>query len=151
MKKIFNSFLAASVFALLLSCDARYSPYVYGPGTASVPVRPSESAEFAQLSQQYSTNKKQRTAQVLTYLLNDPDPAEMYTATVIENNSGCDIIVRFTGTSSTARYNLPIARFSKDQFIIEKGNYSLQSNICGAGYFSQKQVVEPLILKMSAK
>ncbi|WP_423974917.1 DUF6759 domain-containing protein [Kaistella sp.] len=46
-------------------------------------------------------------------------------------------------------YNVPILRNNKNQFIIKKGNYTLKSNIYEAKYYSQKIIVEPLLLKLS--
>ena len=89
-------------------------------------------------------------AEVLTYLLNDPDPKETHTAAVFENASRCDIIVRMVGISTDEIYNLPIRANSKNQFVVKKGNYTLKSSICSANYYSQKNVTEPLILKLSS-
>ena len=108
-----------------------------------------ENREFSALLEKDQINKKYVTAEVLTYLLNDSDPQEKNTAAVIENTSNCNIIVRLVGVQSNQIYNLPISRNSKNQFVILKGNYTLKSNICGAKYYSQKNIVDPLILKLS--
>lgn len=88
-------------------------------------------------------------AEVLTYLLNDDDPKDKQTAAVIENISSCNIILRLVGINNNVIYNLPIARNSKNQFVIDKGNFTLKSNVCGAKYYSQKNIKDPLILKLS--
>jgi len=108
-----------------------------------------ENREFSDLLEKDQINKKYVTAEVLTYLLNDSDPQEKNTAAVIENTSNCNIIVRLVGVQNNQIYNLPISRNSKNQFVIVKGNYTLKSNICGANYYSQKNIVDPLILKLS--
>ncbi|WP_376751227.1 DUF6759 domain-containing protein, partial [Kaistella carnis] len=38
---------------------------------------------------------------------------------------------------------------SKNQFVVKKGSYTLKSKICGANYYSQKNLSDPLILKLS--
>ena len=108
-----------------------------------------ENKEFATLLEKDQFNKKKINAEVLTYLLNDSDPQENSTAAVIENTSSCNIILRLVGIQNNQIYNLPISRDSKNQFVILKGNYTLKSNICGAKYYSQKNILEPLILKLS--
>ena len=108
-----------------------------------------ENREFSALLEKDQINKKYVTAEVLTYLLNDSDPQDKNTAAVIENTSNCNIIVRLVGVQNNQIYNLPISRNSKNQFVILKGNYTLKSNICGAKYYSQKNIVDPLILKLS--
>ena len=108
-----------------------------------------ESKEFADLMASDKIDKKKVTAQVLTYLLNDTDPKDTKTAAVITNESNCDIIVRLVGTQNNKFYNLPVSKNSKNQFVIEKGGYTLNSNVCGAKYYSQKIIVEPLIITLS--
>ncbi len=147
--------IIVSVFLLLclFSCDILpTSAPIYRriPAGSSFPTANSERSEFENLMAKDQINKKKTNAEVLTYLLNDPDPAELYTAIVIENTSGCNIILRLTGSASTPDYDLPIAGNSKNQFVIEKGNYSLRSTLCGATYRAEKRVTEPLILKLSA-
>ena len=108
-----------------------------------------ENREFSDLLEKDQINKKKINAEVLTYLLNDSDPQEKGTAAVIENTSSCNIILRLVGIQNNQIYNLPISRNNKNQFVILKGNYTLKSNICGAKYYSQKNILEPLILKLS--
>ncbi len=138
-------------FLFLVSCDVIpventiYRPTY--PQSSSDTIN--ESSEFATLLEKDRVNKKQVTAKVLTYLLNDSDPEEKNTAAVIENSSSCNMILRLVSVHSNQIYNLPIARNSKNQFVILKGNYTLKSYICGAKYYSQKNILEPLILKLS--
>ena len=86
--------------------------------------------------------------QVLTYLLNDTDVNDKYTAAVITNDSNCNMILRLVAIKGDQIYNLPVQRNSKNQFKILKGSYTLKSNICGANYYSQKTIIDPLILKL---
>ena len=108
-----------------------------------------ESKEFAVLLKKDQINKNEIKAEALTYLLNESDPQDKNTAAIIENKSRCDIIVSLVGISTNRIYHLPIPKNSKNQFIIEKGNYTVQSKLCGAKYYSQKNIADPLILKLS--
>ena len=117
---------------VMVQCDILPTNYpVYRPGSSST-VSTNESREFADLMEKDQINKKQKTAEVLTYLLNDPEPEDPYTATVIENISGCDIIVRLVAVKGHQIYNLPIPRNGKNHFKIAKGSYTLKSNVCEA-------------------
>ena len=144
-------FLLLFSFFLLMSCEVMppantiYRRLPDNTGGTSL----NENKEFATLIENDHINKKRVNAEVLTYLLNDSDSREKQTAAVIENTSRCDIILRLVRLSNDKIYNLPIRRNSKNQFVIEKGKYTLKSNICGANYYSQKEIIEPLILKLS--
>ena len=80
-----------------------------------------ENKEFEELMEKDQINKKQVTAEVLTYLLNDDDSNDPKTAAVIDNNSSCDIILRLVEIQGNRIYNLPIPKHSKNQFVIYKG------------------------------
>lgn len=138
-------------FLFLMSCNIMpIGNTIYRPPNSQTSTNTiNENKEFATLLEKDQINKKQVTAEVLTYLLNDTDPEEKSTATVIENTSNCNIILRLVGVQNNQIYNLPISRNNKNQFVILKGNYTLKSNICGAQYYSQKNIIDPLILKLS--
>lgn len=140
MKNILLFFLSLCCF----SCDVIPTSYPNSTNNSS------SNVEFKTLWDKDQINKKQVNAQVLTYLLNDSDPKETHTAASIENTSRCNMILRMVGISGGEIYNLPIQANSKNQFVIKKGNYTLKSSICGANYYSQKNVVEPLILTLSS-
>lgn len=144
-----KAFSLAATFFLFMSCDILPVNYpVYGSTPSSSGNTVNESREFAELWQKDQLNKKKETAEVLTYLLNDTDPKDRFTAAVITNDSRCDIIVRLVAIKGDQIYNLPVQKNSKNQFKILKGSYTLKSNICGANYYSQKTLFDPLILKL---
>ena len=136
-------FLFAFLF-ILSGCDVLPAGSVYGSTSTT-----NERNEFATLMAKDKMNKDQVTAEVLTYLLNESDSSQPRTAVVITNNSNCDIIFRMVRLNSNLVYNLPIARNSKNQFVVEKGNYTMKSKICNANYYSQKSITDALILTLS--
>ena len=142
-----KNYLLLFLLFLLVQCDILPSVNSVYPSTTSVSTN--ESKEFNELLQKDQINKKQVTAEVLTYLLNDDDPKDPKTAAVIDNNSNCNIILRLVEIQGNRIYNLPIPKNSKNQFVIYKGNYTLKSNVCNAKYYSQKNIKEALILKLS--
>jgi hypothetical protein len=136
------------IFLLFIQCDIlpTNNP-VYGTNSSN---STNESGEFKTLLEKDLINKKQVNAEVLTYLLNDPNPVEKNTAAVFENQSRCNIIIRMVGISNNKIYNLPISANSKNQFVIEKGNYTLKSKICDANFYSQKNISKPLVFALSS-
>lgn len=142
LKKLYLFFLGL----FLIQCDVvPNSGYrTNNPGSVD------ESKEFADLMEKDQTDKNKKTAEVLTYLLNDTDPADPYTVAVIDNLCGCNIIVRLVAVKGNQIYNLPVPKNSKNHFKIAKGSYTMRSNVCESKYYSQKSITEPLILKLSA-
>ena len=145
MKKKKKIYLLVLVF-LMIQCDVvPNSGYrTNNPGSVD------EGKEFADLMEKDQIDKNKKTAEVLTYLLNDTDPADPYTVAVIDNLSGCNIIVRLVAVKGNQIYNLPVPKNSKNHFKIAKGSYTMRSNVCESKYYSQKSITEPLILKLSA-
>lgn len=131
----------------VVQCDIMPSANPVYPSKTTV--LKTENKEFEELMEKDQINKKQVTAEVLTYLLNDDDSNDPKTAAVIDNNSSCDIILRLVEIQGNRIYNLPIPKHSKNQFVIYKGNYTMKTNVCAAKYYSQKQISAPLILKLS--
>lgn len=132
---------------LLVQCDILPSANPVYPSKTTV--LKTENKEFEELMEKDQINKKQLTAEVLTYLLNDDDSNDPKTAAVIDNNSSCDIILRLVEIQGNRIYNLPVPKNSKNQFVIYKGSYTMKTNVCAAKYYSQKQISAPLILKLS--
>lgn len=131
----------------VVQCDIMPSANPVYPSKTTV--LKTENKEFEELMEKDQINKKQVTAEVLTYLLNDDDSNDPKTAAVIDNNSNCNIILRLVEIKGNRIYNLPIPKNSKNQFVIYKGSYTMKTNVCAAKYYSQKQISAPLILKLS--
>lgn len=143
-----KSYLLFLLLFLVVQCDILPSANPVYPSKKVV--LKTESNEFEALMEKDQIDKKQVTAEVLTYLLNDDDSKDPKTAAVIDNHSNCDIILRLVEIQGNRIYNLPIPKQSKNQFVIYKGNYTMKANVCAAKYYSQKQITTPLILKLSA-
>ena len=138
------------LFLIMISCEVL--PTVHrGNSAPNTSTARNERSEFKELLAKDQIDKKHVNAEVLTYLLNETDPSDKNTAAVIENASNCDLILRVVGISNEMIYNLPVAAGTKNQFVVRKGSYTLKANICGAAYYSQKEIVNPLILKLSAR
>lgn len=138
-----------ALFLILFGCDVLPPGSVYRSNSPTSNSSSNENSEYVNLMAKDKIGKEKVTAEVLTYLLNESDSREPRTAVVIENKSNCDMIFRMVRLDSDLIYNLPVARNSKNQFVVQKGNYTLKSKICNANYYSQKNISEPLLLKLS--
>ncbi len=134
---------------VIFSCAEQYQVVRRPAGTPAPAAAVSGMSEFDRLMEKDRINKKQVTAEVLTYLLNEPDAREPRTAAVIENKSFCPMILRMKRSTDQFIYSLPIPAQSKNQFVIEKGYYQVSSRICQAHYLAEKEITEPLILILS--
>lgn len=148
--KRFSAIWLIGLLFFLVQCNANpTSTTVYRPDNASTPTSTDEAPEFADLVAKDQLNKTNETADVLNYLLNDEDPNDPNTALVLENTSGCNIVVRMVHVDGNRIYNLPVPKNGKNHFKIAKGNYTLKANVCHAKYYSQKHISESITVKIS--
>lgn len=90
---------------------------------------------------------KKKTVNVLNSLFdNDPNAKEV--VVIIENKSNCNIIVRMEGTNGK-KYNLPVPTQKENSILIEKGDYTFTSLVCGANYISKKEIQKTLMVTLS--
>lgn len=104
-----------------------------------------EAYEFGQLMVQDSINKMDTAAESLDLLLNG-SPLDNHVSLLINNNSNCDIIVRFAGDSN---YNVPVRKNFRNFVVLEKGNYLVSANLCKTRYEVRKTVTESATLTLS--
>ena len=89
-----------------------------------------EKEEFSTLMTQDSLRRKKTAAESLEILLNE-NASSNRVSIIVNNNSNCNIILRFSGVKS---YNLPIYRNNKNFIVIDKGTYGLGANMCSSRY-----------------
>ncbi len=104
-----------------------------------------EAYEFGQLMIQDSINKMDTAAESLDLLLNG-SPMDNHVSLLINNNSNCDIIVRFAGDST---YNVPVRKNFRNFVVLEKGNYTVTSNLCFTHYAVRKTLMDSSTLTLS--
>jgi hypothetical protein len=105
------------------------------------------SNEFEALMIKDKLDKNQRSAAVVSQLIND-QPTDKVAALVFENNTNCNIIVRISGAKN---YRLPIFKSSRNFLIIDKGSYAFTSNFCNSTYNSRKNIVESVTITLSER
>lgn len=85
-----------------------------------------------------------QAARVLTHLFNnDPNKREAYVE--IMNRSKCNIIVKFNGKKF---YNLNVNANTKNYILVDKGAYTLTTDVCDSKYSSSKNIVRDISLTL---
>lgn len=85
-----------------------------------------------------------QAARVLTHLFNnDPNKKEAYVE--IMNKSKCNIIVQFKGRKF---YNLNVNANTKNYLLVDKGSYTLSTDVCNAKYTSSKNINRDITLTL---
>lgn len=72
----------------------------------------------------------EKTADLLNHLF-DNNPNKKKASITIVNNSPCDIVVYFSGAKN---YTLDVGKNTKNFILVDKGSYSITSDVCNAKY-----------------
>lgn len=89
----------------------------------------------------------QKTVDLLNHLFsNDPNRREAYVQ--IENKSKCNLIVKISGKKY---YNLDVPANGQNFILIDKGSYTLTTNVCDAKYSSVKNINKDVAITLNAK
>jgi hypothetical protein len=87
----------------------------------------------------------QKTAALLTAIFsNDPNRKEAYVD--FQNNSKCGIVIKITGKQN---YSLSVPAKGKNFILVEKGTYTLTTDICGAKYSSTKDITKDFSITLN--
>ncbi|QOR73475.1 hypothetical protein IMZ16_08075 [Cruoricaptor ignavus] len=85
-----------------------------------------------------------KTVDMLNHLFsNDPNKREAYV--VIENKSKCNLIIKFAGKKY---YNLDVKAHDQNYILIDKGTYTLTTNVCDAKYSSTKNIRQDIVITL---
>ena len=91
-------------------------------------------------------DKQKRAAELLNHLFNtDPSSKEAYVQIV--NKSKCNLIVKFSGRKF---YNLDVPANNQNYILVNKGNYTLTTNVCDAKYSSVKNIGKDIVVTLNA-
>lgn len=101
-----------------------------------------EAEEFKRLIAETSTEHKEKTEKLLNAMLNE-DITKKEAVLLFKNNSDCNIVLRIEGKDY---YNLAVPAHGENFIIINKGSYTLNSNVCDMKYFSQKDVKKSIFV-----
>ncbi|WP_185145663.1 DUF6759 domain-containing protein [Chryseobacterium sp. G0186] len=96
----------------------------------------SEAMEFKRLIAESSTEHKEKTEKLLNAMLNE-DITRTEAILLFKNNSDCNIVLRIEGENY---YNLAVPTHGENFIVVNKGLYTLNSNVCDMKYSSQKDI-----------
>ncbi|WP_185113569.1 DUF6759 domain-containing protein [Chryseobacterium sp. JM1] len=101
-----------------------------------------EAEEFKRLIAENSCQHKEKTAELLTAMFNE-DINRKEAVLLFRNNSDCNIILRIEGKDF---YNLAVPAHNENFIVLNKGNYTLNSNVCDVKYTSAKDVKKSIFV-----
>ncbi len=105
-----------------------------------------EDEEFRKLTAGNPGAHEQKTVKLLNQLF-DNDVTNREAILLIQNNSGCNMIIRVQGKES---YNLPVRAGGENFVVLKKGNYQLSGNACNANYSSLKSIAKNTVVTLSS-
>ncbi|MGG5210668.1 DUF6759 domain-containing protein [Chryseobacterium sp. MIQD13] len=95
-----------------------------------------DAEEFKKLLAETSDQHKDKTVKLLNAMF-DEDITRKEAVLLFRNNSDCNIILRIEGKDF---YNLAVPAHGENFIILNKGSYTLNSNVCDVRYSSQKDI-----------
>ncbi|AZB18619.1 hypothetical protein EG352_12930 [Chryseobacterium indologenes] len=101
-----------------------------------------EAEEFKRLIAESSVEHKKKAVQLLNGMLNE-DLSRKEAILLFKNNSDCNIVLRIGGKDF---YNLAIPAHGENFIVVNKGLYTLNSNVCDAKYTSQKSIKKSIFV-----
>jgi hypothetical protein len=101
-----------------------------------------EAEEFKRLIAESSVEHKKKAVQLLNAMLNE-DITKKEAVLLFKNNSDCNIVLRIEGKHF---YNLAVPAHGENFIVIDKGSYTLNSNVCDAKYTSRKEVKKSIFV-----
>jgi hypothetical protein len=115
------------------------------PIFADIPKNSKEAEEFKKLIAETSVEHKDKTVQLLNKMF-DADINNKEAILLFKNNSDCNLILRIQGKDF---YNLAVPAKGENFIVINKGKYTLTSNVCDALYNSQKDIKSNILMTIN--
>jgi len=101
-----------------------------------------DAEEFKRLIAETSDQHKDKTVKLLNAMF-DEDITSKEAVLLFRNNSDCNIILRIEGKNF---YNLAVPAHGENFIILNKGSYTLNSNVCDVRYSSQKDIKKSIFV-----
>ncbi|KQT31120.1 hypothetical protein ASG22_18985 [Chryseobacterium sp. Leaf405] len=102
----------------------------------------SEAEEFKRLVTSTSKEHKDKTIKLLNTMFNE-DISSKEVIFLFKNESDCNLVLRIQGKDF---YNMAIPAKGENFIVINKGTYTLTSNVCDVSYTSKKDINKSLLL-----
>jgi len=104
-----------------------------------------EAEEFKRLIASTSKEHKDKTVKLLNAMFNE-DISSKEVILLFKNQSDCNLVLRIQGKNF---YNMAIPSHGENFMVINKGNYTLTSNVCDVLYSSQKDIHKNILLTIN--
>jgi len=104
-----------------------------------------EEEEFKRIASENPGIHEQKTVKLLNQLF-DNDVSNKNAILLIQNNSGCNMIIKVHGKET---YNLPVRAGGENFVVLKKGNYQLSGNACNANYSSLKSIAKNTVVTLN--
>lgn len=101
-----------------------------------------DAEEFKKLIAETSDQHKDKTVKLLNAMF-DEDITRKEAVLLFRNNSDCNIVLRIEGKDF---YNLAVPAHGENFIILNKGSYTLNSNVCDVKYTSQKDIKKSIFV-----
>jgi hypothetical protein len=101
-----------------------------------------DAEEFKKLLAETSDQHKDKTVKLLNAMF-DEDITKKEAVLLFRNNSDCNIILRIEGKEF---YNLAVPAHGENFIVLNKGTYTLNSNVCDVKYSSQKDIKKSIFV-----
>jgi len=101
-----------------------------------------DAEEFKKLLAETSDQHKDKTVKLLNAMF-DEDITKKEAVLLFRNNSDCNIILRIEGKDF---YNLAVPSHGENFIVLNKGSYTLNSNVCDVKYSSQKDIKKSIFV-----
>lgn len=105
-----------------------------------------EAEEFKSLMMETSDAHKAKTVKLLNTLF-DQDINRKEAIVLIQNNSDCNLILRFQGEKDF--YNIAVPTKGENTLVLNKGTYQLTSNVCDVKYTSTKNISQNQMITLN--
>ncbi|EJL72069.1 DUF6759 domain-containing protein [Chryseobacterium populi] len=104
-----------------------------------------EAEEFKHLIASTSKQHKDKTVKLLNAMFNE-DISSKEVILLFKNNSDCNLVLRIQGKDF---YNMAVPAHGENFIVINKGTYTLNSNVCDIRYSSQKEIKKSIFLTIN--
>ena len=111
----------------------------------NIPSHVSEAEEFNRLILSNPQQHKDKTVQLLNTMFNE-DISSKDIILLLKNETNCNLILRIQGKGN---YNMAIASRGENFIVINKGSYTLTSNVCNNTYSSKKVITKGTLLTIN--
>lgn len=110
-------------------------------------VNVNEQKEYNELISSSQFETKNLSENTLNELMNK-DENDRKSLLIVKNNSKCNMILRINGNN---KYNIPVPAQNYNAVMVEKGDYKLVGNLCGANYLAEKDLSKNLLVSINLK